>query len=143
MSVLAFEALQKTYRTRGRQVAALVDVSLEIAGGEMVAVTGPSGCGKSTLLFAAGGMLHPTAGRVSLDGEDLYALSAGERASARAREIGFVFQLFHLVPYLDARANVALGVREGSADRERVDAVLAGSRPRRTPRASSRSAQCR
>ncbi len=96
----------KTYRRGRRSVAALDDVSLGVASGEFVTVQGPSGCGKTTLLLAAGGLLRPDAGEVRLDGTDPYALDADARAGLRAREVGFVFQQFHLVPYLSVTDNV-------------------------------------
>jgi len=104
--MLALDRLVKTYRGPSGRVAALSDVSLEVAAGEFVAVRGPSGCGKSTLLLAAGGLLAPDAGTVRVEGTDLYALGPNARAAFRARSIGFVFQQFHLVPYLSVRDNV-------------------------------------
>jgi ABC-type lipoprotein export system ATPase subunit len=71
-----------------------------------LAVVGPSGCGKTTLLLAAGGLLRPDAGEVRIDGADPYALDADARAELRAREVGFVFQQFHLVAYLSVIDNV-------------------------------------
>ena len=82
------------------------DVSLRVEQGQFVAVQGPSGCGKSTLLLIAGGLLSPNSGRVKIDGCDPYELSANERAQFRATKIGFVFQQFHLVPYLSVLDNV-------------------------------------
>jgi putative ABC transport system ATP-binding protein len=104
--MIALENVSKVYHRANEEVRALDGLSLEVADGEFVAVRGPSGCGKSTLLLAAGGMIRPTEGRVLLDGEDLYALSARARARLRAGKIGFVFQMFHLVPYLSALDNV-------------------------------------
>ncbi len=81
-------------------------VSLSVSKGEFVALHGPSGCGKSTLLLAAGGLLKPDAGSVKINGQDLYALNNSRRAQFRAGHLGFVFQQFHLVPYLDVLGNV-------------------------------------
>ena len=83
-------------------------IDLDIAQGEVVCLLGPSGCGKTTLLLTLGGMQRPSDGSVQLGGRDLYALSPAERARLRSSEIGFVFQMFHLVPYLDLLANVLL-----------------------------------
>jgi putative ABC transport system ATP-binding protein len=69
-------------------------------------VQGPSGCGKTTLLLAVGALLQPDTGRVLVDGEDLYAMPLERRAQFRATTIGFVFQQFHLIPYLSVRDNV-------------------------------------
>lgn len=87
-------------------VSALEGVSVAASPGEFVAVRGPSGCGKTTLLLLAGGLLRPDAGNVTLDGTDPYALSPGDRAAFRARTVGFVFQEFHLVPYLSVLDNI-------------------------------------
>lgn len=94
----------------------MVDVNLELARGEFVALCGPSGSGKSTLLLTLGGMLTPTSGRVQFDGLDLYALAARERRRIRRARLGFAFQSMHLVPYLSAQANVALGDPRAGAD---------------------------
>ena len=106
--MITVDAVIKVYRSAQGEVRALDGVSLSVARGEFVAVRGPSGCGKTTLLLTAGGMVRPTAGRVLLGGQDVYALSRGERAQVRARQIGFVFQMFHLVPYLSVVENVLL-----------------------------------
>ena len=87
---------------------------------------GPSGCGKTTLLLVAGGLLRPENGEVSIDGTDPYSLSGEQRARFRAEQIGFVFQQFHLVPYLNVLDNVmapALVTGETSA-RERAGILV-------------------
>jgi ABC-type lipoprotein export system ATPase subunit len=104
--MLRVENLAKTYRVAARTVRALDGVSLEVAAGEFVAVHGPSGCGKTTLLLAAGGLLRPDAGRVALRGENPYDLTPEARAAWRAAHVGFVFQQFHLIPYLTVLDNV-------------------------------------
>jgi ABC-type lipoprotein export system ATPase subunit len=104
--MLELTHLSKTYRTAGRQVRALSDFSLTVARGEFVAVKGPSGCGKSTLLLAAGGLLRPSTGTVKVGKVDLYALSGAAGARYRASHIGFVFQQFHLLAYLNVLDNV-------------------------------------
>jgi len=98
--------LRKTFRGPKGIVVALDDLSLRLNKGDYVAVQGPSGCGKSTLLLTAGGMLQPDSGKVLIDGEDLYAQTAEQRAQFRAANFGFVFQQFHLVPYLTVRENI-------------------------------------
>jgi|LSQX01.2.fsa_nt_gb ABC-type lipoprotein export system ATPase subunit len=100
------ESIGKSYRTGRHEVRALDDVTLEIGAGEFAAVQGPSGCGKTTLLLAVGALLQPDTGRVLVDGEDLYAMPLERRAQFRATTIGFVFQQFHLIPYLSVRDNV-------------------------------------
>ena len=88
------------------KVTALDEVSFSVSPGEFLAVRGPSGCGKTTLLLAAGGLQRPSAGQVSLDGQDPYALGSEMRSRMRASTIGFVFQQFHLIPYLTVRQNI-------------------------------------
>jgi putative ABC transport system ATP-binding protein len=104
--MLSVRNLSKRYAGPGGPVAALEGVSLELHEGDFLAVQGPSGSGKSTLLLACGGLLAPEAGQVLLDGVDLYALSSEKRARTRAAGVGFVFQQFHLIPYLSAFENV-------------------------------------
>jgi ABC-type lipoprotein export system ATPase subunit len=117
--VLEILNLSKRYAHAGGPVDALVDVSLSAGAGEFVSVQGPSGCGKSTLLLAAGGLLAGDAGRVLIDGQNPYALAPDARAALRARRVGFVFQQFHLVPYLSVLENVlspslALAAKKGT-----------------------------
>jgi len=107
--------VSKVFRTRRGDVAALDGVTLHVGRGEFVVVRGPSGSGKTTLLLAIGGMLRPTRGLVVLDGRDIRALSEPERARWRADNIGFVFQMFHLIPYLTLLENVLLAA--GGKDR--------------------------
>ena len=96
----------------GPSVTALDSVTVSFAEGELAGVTGPSGSGKSTLLHLLGGLDTPTSGTVSLDGTDLATLSERERARIRLDRVGFVFQRFHLLPSVSARANVALPMIE-------------------------------
>ncbi len=100
--------ITKTYRTRRGDVQALRDVNLRIEKGEFVVLCGPSGSGKTTLLMTVAAMLRPTGGSVCVEQRDLYAMSIRDRAEFRARNIGFVFQMFHLVPYLNIVENVLL-----------------------------------
>ena len=102
------DEVTKIFRKNGSEVTSLDRFTAKVAEGEFVAVRGPSGSGKTTLLLTLGGMQRPSAGSVELAGRDLYALSPAERARLRSSEIGFVFQMFHLVPYLDLLGNVLL-----------------------------------
>lgn len=106
--MLRLEKVSRVYRTRRGDVKALDKVSLIVNEGEFVVVRGPSGSGKTTLLLSIGGMLRPTEGQVIANGSDIYAMSEQDRARFRAKNIGFVFQLFHLVPYLNIIENVCL-----------------------------------
>jgi ABC-type lipoprotein export system ATPase subunit len=104
--MIEIQHVTKSYAGRGNKVVALEDVSLQANAGEFVAVQGPSGCGKTTLLLAAGGLLAPTSGAVVVNGQNPYALSPENRARFRGATIGFVFQQFHLVPYLSVEHNI-------------------------------------
>ncbi len=101
---------------RGLHVAfgpttALADASLEVNGGEVLALMGPSGSGKSTLLHCLAGILRPDSGTVAFDGRDITAMSDAERSALRRSEFGFVFQFGQLVPELTCEENVALPLR--------------------------------
>ncbi|WP_281185098.1 ABC transporter ATP-binding protein [Trichlorobacter lovleyi] len=100
--------LKKNYPSGEGNVAALKGIDLTVETGEFVCIMGQSGSGKSTLLTILGGMCHPTAGTVEVDGTALYGLNDDGLADFRARHFGFVFQSFHLVPYLTALENVML-----------------------------------
>ncbi len=115
--MIQLENVTKTYAAADGPVHALSEVSLDVASGEFVAVRGPSGCGKSTLLMITGTMAAPSSGSVNVAGEDVLAMSGADRARFRAEKIGFVFQMFHLLPYLTVLENVAAA----AADRE-IDA---------------------
>ncbi len=124
---VTLEHVTKVYRTGEKTVRALEDISIEVPRGEFVAVCGPSGSGKSTLLLVLGGMSHPTSGTVRLGELDLYAARGPERARCRAERIGFVFQMFHLVPYLNVIENVLLpggAVKGRTGLRERARELL-------------------
>jgi len=124
--LLELTHVRKVYTDGGRTVRALDDVSMQVAAGEFVTVTGPSGSGKTTLLLIAGALLRPDGGAVTLAGIEPYDLTPEQRTRFRAENIGFVFQQFHLVPYLSVRENVLSPVlawwRDGVHDR--ADALL-------------------
>jgi len=98
------ENLEKRFEA----VRALGGVSFEVESGEWIAIMGPSGSGKTTLINILGGLDHPSSGRVVVDGMEIGELSERELTRYRADKIGFVFQQFHLVPYLTALENVML-----------------------------------
>jgi putative ABC transport system ATP-binding protein len=100
--------IDRDFQVGDQTVHALDDVTLSIKSGEYVSIMGPSGSGKSTLLNLLGLLDQPSAGTYKLNGEDVTALSDTEQAHVRNREIGFVFQMFHLVPRLTAFENVEL-----------------------------------
>jgi putative ABC transport system ATP-binding protein len=124
--MIVAEGLGKTYVSGGRPLPVLRDVDLRIPAESFVAILGPSGSGKTTLLGLLAGLDEPSAGRVRLDGVDLTALTEDERAGFRARNVGFVFQTFHLLPTLTALENVL------------VPLELIGDRPQRELRQRAR-----
>ena len=98
----------KSYVRGGEVVPVLVDIDLDIAAGEFVALMGPSGSGKSTLLNLIAGIDKPDAGRLLVGGVDITVLAEADLAAWRARHIGFIFQFYNLIPVLDAFENVEL-----------------------------------
>ena len=106
--MIRIENVTKHYTSGGETVAALRGVSFAIEAGEFITIMGQSGSGKSTLLSILGGMNHPTAGSVEMAGVPLYGLPGEKLADFRAANLGFVFQSFHLIPYLTALENVML-----------------------------------
>jgi putative ABC transport system ATP-binding protein len=108
MSSIDAKNLVKQYGIGEAKVAAINDVSFGIETGEFVAMMGESGSGKSTLLSILGGLNSPTSGRIWVDGVDVYRLTSDERADFRKKSIGFVFQNFHLLPYLTLAENVMM-----------------------------------
>lgn len=108
MAYLETRGLSKVYRQGVRETAALQEVSLTVERGEFVAIVGRSGSGKSTLMNLLGCLDVPTSGEYRLGGQNVAALSPRRLAAVRNREIGFVFQQFHLISSLDAVENVEL-----------------------------------
>src|SRR4030042_4701403 len=104
--MLEFKNVSKWFNGAQGKVTALKGISFSVRPGELLAIRGPSGCGKTTLLLTAGGLLRPSDGQISLDGQYPYALSPEMRSRMRAGMIGFVFQQFHLIPYLTVRQNI-------------------------------------
>jgi ABC-type lipoprotein export system ATPase subunit len=124
MGLLCLDGVSKRFRRGREDVLALDGVELELCAGEFVSLVGPSGSGKSTLLHLAGGIDQPDDGRILFDDRDLGRLSVGERARLRRREIGFVFQFFHLIPTLTVAENVGLPLL---LDGRRADGVVAAT----------------
>lgn len=126
-TILNAENLVKTFKVGKVDVPALRGISLEVEEGEFLAIMGPSGCGKSTMLHLLGGLLSPTSGRITVDGEDLTAATDARRTDIRRRKIGFVFQRFNLFPTLTAEGNLRLAEKihgNGSDDPTRRREVL-------------------
>jgi len=108
MALIEIKNLKKNYTSGDETVEALRGVDISIEKGEFITIMGQSGSGKSTLLSVLGGMNHPTAGEVEMAGVKLYQLPGEQLADFRARNLGFVFQSFHLISYLTAIENVML-----------------------------------
>ena len=124
--VVKTENLSKTYRTGETEVRALINAGISVERGEAVAIIGSSGSGKSTLLHLLGGIDRPTEGKVFIEGEDIYAHDDETLALLRRRRIGFVFQMYNLMPQLNVYENVVLPLElDGRiVDRPRVEALL-------------------
>jgi putative ABC transport system ATP-binding protein len=135
--------LTRRYDEGAMAVDALRGVSLEVTSGELVAVMGPSGSGKSTLIHLLAGLDRPTSGRVEIAGTEINSLDDGELTRLRRQHIGFVFQLFNLLPMLTAEENVLLPetIAGRKPDRAWVDEILTrtGIADRRTHRPSELS----
>ncbi|OGV71650.1 MAG: macrolide ABC transporter ATP-binding protein [Methylophilales bacterium RIFCSPHIGHO2_02_FULL_57_10] len=107
-ALIELRAIERVFHLGDSEVHALRDINLNIVAGEYVAVMGPSGSGKSTLLNVIGLLDRPDAGTYRLEERDVTTLNPEEQAKVRSERIGFVFQIFHLVPRLTAAENIAL-----------------------------------
>src|ERR1700735_5613805 len=107
-AVIALKNVTREYAGHGSTVLALSDATFSIVAGEWVAITGPSGSGKSTLVNLIGCLDRPTSGELKIDNVNVDTMSATELDRFRADKIGFIFQQFHLIPYLSALENVML-----------------------------------
>ncbi|MGZ5586812.1 MAG: ABC transporter ATP-binding protein [Methylobacter sp.] len=118
----------KIYDTGGQKVTALNGVDLDIALGELMMLVGPSGCGKTTLISVIAGILDQDSGSCEVFGEDLLSMSNQRKLAFRARNIGFVFQAFNLLPSLNAAENVSVpliinGMKRNAAERKAVEVL--------------------
>jgi putative ABC transport system ATP-binding protein len=107
-AMISLEGIEKVYRTDRIETVALSDINLQVAAGEFLSVMGPSGCGKSTLLNVIGLLDEPTRGNVALNGAAVRSYRDAALARVRNREIGFIFQTFHLIPDLSVVDNVEI-----------------------------------
>ena len=123
--MIHLENVSKVYPSKLGEVRALDDLTLHVPEGRFVAVRGPSGCGKSTLLSVTGSLVQPTSGTIEVSGENLGEMSPAVRAAFRGENIGFVFQMFHLLPYLNVLDNVLVAATQRtSAVRDDATALL-------------------
>ena len=120
MELLSVQHISKTYGSGEAAVHALRDVSFSVSKGEFVAVVGESGSGKTTLLNMIGGMDEPSAGKVFIDGKDIFAMRERNLTIFRRRNIGFIFQSFNLIPELTVEQNIIFPVL---LDHEKPDAT--------------------
>ncbi|MFH1476832.1 MAG: ABC transporter ATP-binding protein [Verrucomicrobiota bacterium] len=127
-TILQVEHLDKTYTLGQTTIPVLRNVSLTVRAGEVISIIGASGSGKSTLLHILGALDQPSGGTVRFQGRDLHALSAARRTVVRGRQIGFVFQFYHLLPELDVLENVILPAlslpRATAGMRDRAQSLL-------------------
>jgi len=126
--IIRAEQVVKTYQTGSSQMTALKGVDFAVRRGEMVAVMGPSGSGKATLLNVLSGLDEVSSGRIWLEGQDLAKMKDRKRTDYRARRMGFIFQVYNLLPVLSAAENVELpllvsGVKPSLARAKAMDAL--------------------
>jgi len=141
-SLIRVRGLGKTYRRGGEEIHVLQGLNLDVDAGDFVAFMGPSGSGKTTLLNLLGGLDVPSAGSVTVAGDEITRMSGSKLTSWRARHVGFVFQMYNLIPVLTAFQNVELPLLLTSlskADRRRhvetaLQVVGLGDRMRHYPR---------
>jgi putative ABC transport system ATP-binding protein len=107
-SLIQVRDLDKTYRRGGEMIDVLQGLNLDVEAGEFVAFMGPSGSGKSTLLNLLGGLDVPTRGSITVAGDEITHMSSGRLTQWRARHVGFIFQMYNLIPVLTAFQNVEL-----------------------------------
>jgi putative ABC transport system ATP-binding protein len=138
-AILHTQSLGRTYRSGGRDLTVLKDITFSLEAGGFLAILGPSGSGKTTLLGLLAGLDRPSAGSVSLDGQELGSLNEDERARLRGEKIGFVFQAFQLIPTLTAQENIQVPLelrgdsRAAPRARELLERVGLGDRGHHYP----------
>ena len=128
-SLISVRGLDKTYRRGGEEIHVLQGLNLDVDKGDFVAFMGPSGSGKTTLLNLLGGLDVPSRGSVTVAGDEITHMSGGKLTEWRARHVGFIFQMYNLIPVLTAFQNVELPLlltKLSKADRRKhVETVLA------------------
>jgi putative ABC transport system ATP-binding protein len=127
-SLIQVRGLSKTYRRGGEEIQVLQRLNLDVDKGDFVGFMGPSGSGKTTLLNLLGGLDVPTQGSITVDGDEITHMSGSKLTKWRARHVGFVFQMYNLIPVLTAYQNVELPLLltklSGSERRKHVETAL-------------------
>lgn len=122
---LSLKAVDKSYLADNKKIEVMKGLNLELNKGDFVAIHGKSGCGKSSMLLVTGGLMRPQQGQIVIDDCDIYQLNKEERARFRSQKIGFVFQEFHLVPYLNIKQNImAAALNPDAALEKRADELI-------------------
>ncbi|MDX9909140.1 MAG: ABC transporter ATP-binding protein [Mariniphaga sp.] len=121
--MLKINKIVKKYKKNETIFTALEDVSFQVEKGEFIAVAGPSGSGKSTLLHTIGGLIRPDSGQILFNGNDVYSLKRRELDLYRKNHVGFVFQQFHLMPYLTVSQNIKMVCAERN-DTQKIESYL-------------------
>ncbi len=126
MAIINLEGITKVYRTKDVETMALENVNLTVEQGEFISVMGPSGCGKSTMLNIMGLLDLPTEGKVNINNTQVEKLNDGSMADFRNRNLGFVFQSFHLINSLSILDNVELPLlyRKSTSEKSRREAAV-------------------
>ena len=109
--MIHIENLIKIFHSNKTDTIALNSINLHLEKGSFTLIKGASGCGKSTLLFTIGGVLNPSSGDVIVDANNIYKLSDRDMLNYRSEKIGFVYQSYHLIPYLNTKENILLGCK--------------------------------
>jgi len=122
--MLEIRNITKIYTQGEDKFTALDNVSFKVEKGEFIAVVGPSGSGKSTLLHTIGGLIHPDSGQVLYKGSDVYKMSNQDVKRYRKKNVGFVFQQFHLMPYLTVYENIKIAGVEAESKKNEIEALL-------------------
>ncbi|MBI5730454.1 MAG: ABC transporter ATP-binding protein, partial [Ignavibacteriales bacterium] len=124
MSLVEIENVSKEYKSGTEIVTAVNNISLEIDRGQFITIMGESGSGKSTLLTMLGGLSVPTKGKVLIDDLNIYSLPQNSLADFRREYLGFVFQAFHLIPYLTVEENVMVPLAVGDLNRQQKKEIV-------------------
>jgi putative ABC transport system ATP-binding protein len=121
--MINLKEITKIFKSKKGDVIALNRIDLQIPENKFVLIKGHSGCGKSTLLFAMGGMLKPSSGEIEVLGKNPFKLSEKERTNFLSGQLGFVFQSYYLIPYLNVLENIMLSRKAGNKSVEKEQAI--------------------